>query len=391
VETLFDVIWGANSEVGRILVLVIFAVAIYAARCAIMHTGRYRLFETTNLSCVERSLGEAQTHNDDGPWQEEQQSRLAKIVSIDRLRESAKPNSIIGDRLTLLAQLRASQVKVSVAALQEISSARESSIGSLRFPGFAVGLLMLIGLLGTFVGIAMIVQHISVSDTSTLEAVRGQIGGALVGMKTKFSTTMVALFCAILLSLLNFRLAQVQSIFFERLDRFTNAQLLPATIPAVEDETLLEKISLQLENSFSRLDDLAKQNVEHSAEMNAIQTGFASVVQNLRDTMRSDSPERIQMVIGKLSAVLEQVVGMNESVRGMVASVPTAIANMSDSMKRLTELLSDVPRRFQQQSVHANTSDPPMGVSSGWPIQAKILVGVLISINVVVLLIAILR
>lgn len=390
-ETLFDVIWGANSDVGRGLVLIIVAVAIYATRCAIIHTGRYRRFETANLACVERALEEAQTHNDVSTPRDEQRSRLAKIVAIDRLRESAKPNSIIGDRLTLLAQLRASQVKVSVSALQEISLARESSLGSLRFPGFAVGLLMLIGLLGTFIGIAMIVQHISVSDNSTLEAVRGQIGGALVGMKTKFSTTMVALFCAILLSLLNFRLAQVQSAFFERLDRFTNAQLLPATIPAIEDETLLEKISLQLENSFSRLDDLAKQNVDHSVEINAIQSGFASVVQNLRDTMRSDSPERIQMVIGKLSAVLEQIVGMNESVRGMVASVPAAIASMNDSMKQVAEALPEVPRRLQQQPAAANMLGPLIREPSGWPIQAKIMVGVLISINVVVLIIAILR
>ena len=367
--------------------VVICTLAIYAGRCARKHISRYRLFETAQLENVERTLKETQAKPIEGEAQASE-AKAPVIVSIDSLRESVIPRSIIGDRLSVLAQLRASQVKVSVAALQEISLARESSQATLRFPGFAVGLLMLIGLLGTFIGIAMIVQNIGITDTTSLDAVRTQINGALEGMRTKFSTTLVGLFCAIVVSLLNFRLAQAQAVFFQRLDRFTSTQLLPATIPAVEDETILEKITLQLESSFSRLNDLAKQNVETVAEVNAIQSGFAGIVDSLQKSKRAESPERLQMIIGQLSGVMEQVVNMNESVRGMITTLPNLVAGTNDSMRRLADALPDLIQRNRDQV--NETVSSPFDVHF-WPKQTKIFIWILVSAGVVAILVMTLR
>jgi biopolymer transport protein ExbB/TolQ len=383
-ETIFDVVWASNSWIGRFLVVVICTLAIYAGRCARKHISRYQLFETAQLANVERTLKETQAKPIEAKETHASEAKAPGIVSIDSLRESVVPQSIIGDRLSVLAQLRASQVKVSFAALQEVSLARESSQASLRFPGFAVGLLMLIGLLGTFIGIAMIVQNIGITDTTSLDAVRTQINGALEGMRTKFSTTLVGLFCAIVVSLLNFRLAQAQAVFFQRLDRFTSTQLLPATIPAVEDETILEKITLQLESSFSRLNDLAKQNVETVAEVSAIQTGFAGIVDSLQKSKRTESPERLQMIIGQLSGVMEQVVSMNESVRSVLTTLPSLVAGTNDSMRRLLDALPDLIQRNREQINETVLS--PFDVRF-WPKPTKIFVGILVSVGVVVALV----
>ena len=381
---MFEVLWSSNTAIGKSLVLVIGFAAIYAALCAVRHRRRYLGFETAHLFAVERTLKEAQKSVPESEPQPDSGPQITPTVSLDSLRQSASPRSIIGDRLEMLAQLRAAKVKVSVAALQQISLAHESARATLRFPGFAVGLLMLVGLLGTFIGIAMMLQNFG--DFSKVEEVILHLNQVLDGMKTKFSTTLAGLLGAIVVSLLNFRLAQAQSQFFEKLDRFTNVHLLPATIPAVEDETLMEEVSRQLETGFSRLDGLAKQNLETAAEIRAIQSGYAGMVEDLKQTIRSENPERIQTVIGKISDVMEQLVVMNTSVRQMVSSMPEMMTGTNTALRELVKTLPAAVRQAQVAPAQNATRQP-----GAWPLYIKLAVGALLSAFVVMVVMRLLQ
>src|SRR5262249_7056030 len=150
-------------------------------------------------------------------------------------------------------------------------------------------------------------------------------GKAFGGMYTKFSTTLVGLACAVVLASLNFRLAQAQERFFEELDRFTVSELLPATIPALEDETLLERISQQLEQSFSLIEEIASKNAKTVEEVAAIQAGFADIVSNIRQQVRAEGPDRLQNLIGQTAGVIDQVSRVNDTLQSLVSDLPKAL------------------------------------------------------------------
>jgi len=325
-ELLYRVIIVDNTAVGLLLVTGLTILALVAAVLARRHFHRYRYTEANYLNQVKTRLRNMR-ENPTGDEQEDKKESagpLSNLVSAEELAQGVPVDSIIGDRLRVIAVLRKSQTKVSLAALQQISRAREAARVSLRFPGMAVNLLMLVGLLGTFIGIAIVIQQIGLNINQG-DASLQSFGKAFGGMYTKFSTTLVGLAGAIVLATLNFRLAQAQERFFEDLDRFTVAELLPATIPAVEDETLLERVSLQLEQNFSVIQDIAAKNTKTAEEVGAIQTGFTDILNNIRQQTRVEGPDRLQNLLGQMTGVIEQVSRVSEALEALATALPAAV------------------------------------------------------------------
>jgi len=264
-----------------------------------------------------------------------------EALQLQEITKGVPPNSIIGDRLRAIAKMRAAKVKVNVSALQQMSIAREAPKLGLSIPGFAVGFAMLLGLLGTIIGLTMMVQTIHLtlptgnvapgSWAQTLENIRH----VLTSMKTAFSATLVGLICSISSAALNFRLSSVQSRFFENLERFTIEDLLPATAPSVEDETLLEQVSLQLERSFSRLSEVSDQNVLAIKDLSAVETAFGSIVQNIQQIASNSTTGNLQGVMGQLTGVIHEMTRVNNSVVNLAASMPTAIEAAKESSRNL--------------------------------------------------------
>jgi len=370
-QLLFRVIITDNTLVGLILVALLAGMTTVAAAMARSHYRRYTGPETSYLNQVksrlrsmqspaeagagtasapEAAAAAASTSSSDkaaspppppppplvqtpGPDRTTAAPPPSNLVSAEELGSSVPPSSIIGDRLRVIALLRKSQTKVNLAALQQISRAREASRTSLRFPGLAVNLAMMVGLLGTFIGIAIVIQQIGLNINSgdgSLES----FGKAFGGMYTKFSTTLVGLACAIVLACLNFRLAQAQERLFEDLDRFTVAELLPATVPVLEDETLLERVSRQLEESFTLIQEVAGENAKTAQEVGAIQAGFVDIVSNIRQQTRTESADRLQNLLGQVSGVMEQVGRVNESLKNLTVALPAALMESNRNLER---------------------------------------------------------
>ncbi len=323
IQLLYRVIITDNTLVGLVLVVGLLVLATIGAWHARSHFDRYRGPETNYLNQAKTRLRSLRSKGGESP-QGENPQRLSNLVSAEELAQGVPPDSIVGDRLRMIALLRQSQTKVNLAALQQISRAHEAARVSLRFPGMAVNLLMLVGLLGTFIGIAIVIQQIGLNITQGDGSLQS-FGKAFGGMYTKFSTTLVGLACAVILACLNFRLAQAQERFFEDLDRFTVAELLPATIPALEDETLLERISQQLEQSFTLIEEIASKNAKTVEEVGAIQAGFADIVSNIRQQVRTEGPDRLQNLIGQMAGVIDQVSRVNDTLQSLASELPKAL------------------------------------------------------------------
>ncbi|HEY6249199.1 MAG TPA: MotA/TolQ/ExbB proton channel family protein [Candidatus Angelobacter sp.] len=397
----------------------ILALCAFASWRALQHIRRYKFTETRALEYIADKLKRArEVHspaNDSAPEQEAaaQTSETAetqkdtviettpvRLVSIEMLLEGFSRQTLIADRLELIKRMRESQVKVSLSALQQMTLAREASARWLSLPSYAASLAMMLGLLGTVVGLAIMVQQIDLGLPSDLSQVTmnswvasiAHIRGVLDGMRTAFSATMAGIASAIILSWLNHRLAHAQSAFLDRLDRFTAEDLLPATVPGTEDDSLLEKVSLQLETSFGRLDEIAKNNQETLVELNAIEKGFVEIVGTIRDSNKAETSERIQSLIGRTSGIIEQVAELNKSIVAVAETLPGVVTQVErsnqNSLNRIDQLIRS---RENTDQTAMGRIDRLIGAYEQqrslvhWPLQVKVVFGFMAVANLVLL------
>jgi hypothetical protein len=354
-------IWADNSPAGKVIVLIIFALLGWAFRTGFRHLRRYGR-EEENLTRAIAKLQEATAPRLTAPagdpatgdpaTGEAESGVLDEAASpsgpgqvspadLAALRTELTPDSLIAERFEAIEKLRTRQVRVNPNALQQLSLARDEARPGMAVPGAVAGLATMLGLLGTFIGLAVMVQQIqfvlpqssgSVTVGSWTQSVEN-ISRVLGGIKTAFSSSLVGIVCSILASLVNFRLRTCQALFFERLERFTTEDLLPAAVPTVEDESLLDRVSLQLENSFARLDDIYRQNQDSLQDMTGAQRAFVDIVEEIRKITRSEASRNLE-------GVLEQVSQTNRSVLTVVDQLPKVVSAIEAGQRRLLERLA---------------------------------------------------
>jgi biopolymer transport protein ExbB/TolQ len=259
-------------------------------------------------------------------------------VPIERLKEGLDESTLIFDRISAIEKLRDHQVKVNISALQQMSLAKDASQPGLSTPSFNAGLAMMLGLLGTFIGLAVMAQMIQFAlpqgtEGAAVESMThavADIRAVLSGIKTAFSASLVGMVCAIICTVLSFRIRQKQIAFFEKLERFTTEDLLPATVPAVEDETLLAEMTRKLSESFDEIQTVSRQNREALQEMTAAETAFASIVEEIRKITKSEASR-------DLESIISQLVTTNRSVLTLVEQVPAIARAFEHRSDRLLE------------------------------------------------------
>jgi hypothetical protein len=375
-EALWHGIWADNSPPGRAIVLVILGLLLWALRAGSRHRRRYRR-EEGNLNALIRKLRDATapklppTGQDAGAAPEsggaEHSPGTGRVSPADlaTLRQGLDPDSLIAERLEAIEKLRTRQVKVNPNALQQLSLARDEARPGMAVPGALAGLSTMLGLLGTFIGLAMMVQQVqfvlpqssgAITVDSWTQSVEN-ISRVLGGIKTAFSASLVGIVCSILASLANFQLRTAQTLFFERLERFTIEELLPAAVPAVEDESLLDRVSLQLENSFTRLEEIYRQNQDALKDMTGAQRAFVDIVEEIRKITRSEASRNLE-------GVLEQVARANRSVLSVAEQLPKIVTAVESGQHRLVERLSSLLSNAVPMSSPARGAKPGLSLAA---------------------------
>ncbi|HSK76934.1 MAG TPA: MotA/TolQ/ExbB proton channel family protein [Thermoanaerobaculia bacterium] len=370
-QALWHGIWADNSPPGKIIVLIILGLLVWAVRAGSRHHQRYRR-EEDNLSKLAAKLRETMAPKatvseggeaaDTEPRPEQRHVSPADLAS---LRQDLAPDSLIAERLEAIEKLRTRQVRVNPGALQQLSLARDEARPGMAVPGTVAGLATMLGLLGTFIGLAIMVQQVqfvlpqssgAVTVDSWTQSVEN-ISKVLGGIKTAFSTSLVGIVCSIMASLLNFRMRSAQALFFERMERFTTEELLPAAVPAVEDESLLERVSLQLENSFVRLDDIYRQNQDALKDMTGAQRAFVDIVEEIRKITRSEASRNLE-------GVLEQLSQTNRSVLSVVDQLPKVVTAVESGQRRLTERLSSILSSAAPAALPSQSTKPQITLAT---------------------------
>jgi hypothetical protein len=267
--------------------------------------------------------------------------------------------------------------------LQQMTILKESAKSTLAFPAYVVSLAMMLGLFGTFIGLSLMIQNMQValpnisgtSSTVNWTASVNNLTKIIAGKKTAFSATLAGLACSIFLSWLNFLLARSQSNFYDRLERFTTEELLPATVPAIEDESVMEKLSMQLGDSFERLREITSDNAHNVEQMVAMERAFATTVESIRSITERDAaapaaglPE-MSNIIGHLAQVNSSVITVTAQIPQILHAIKegqqAAFAEIGTAIREQHSRLERVLRATQTERQSAVPWMPPVATGSG--------------------------
>jgi hypothetical protein len=282
------------------------------------------------------------------------------VADLETLSAGIPQGTLIAERLAAIDKLRAHQVRVDLVTLQQLSRAREAARPGLSAASDGASLVMMLGLLGTFLGLAIMVQRIhyalpgetgAMSVESWSGAIRN-VAGVLAGVKTAFSASLVGIVCAIFCTSLNRRLRSAQLRVFERLERITTEDLLPAMVPAAGDESLLDRVSRQLESSFAHLDAIFQLNQEALQEMTGAEDAFLGIVDEIRRITNDESSRNFATVVEQLGAatgamakIVEQLAGTNRAVLKVAEQVPAVATAIQQSQGLVLARLAAAPRQ----------------------------------------------
>jgi hypothetical protein len=277
------------------------------------------------------------------------------VADLETLTAGIPRGTLITERLAAIDKLRAHQVRVDLGTLQQLSRAREVARRGLSAAGDCASLAMMLGLLGTFLGLAIMVQRIhyalpnetaAMSVESWSGAIRN-VAGVLIGVKTAFSASLVGIVCAIFCTSLHRRLRSAQLSVFERLERITTEDLLPAMVPTTADESMLDKVSRQLDSSFAHLDAIFQLNQEALQEMTGAEEAFLGIVEEIRKITNNESARNFARVVDQLSAtnggmakLVEQLLGTNRAVLKVADQVPSIATAVHQSQEQLLRHLA---------------------------------------------------
>jgi len=382
---LWNAVWAENPLVGKVVILVILALLARSLHVGRRLLSRYRR-ERVELRRVAHMLNEwrreqlssergesptgeeeATANNAPAETEESTDATAANVedhsttdvekenpaegpryqhpglIDLDRLREGIRPTSLIGDRIQAIGKMRSYRVRVDIKTLQQLSTRRDESTPGHGFPSFAAGQAMMLGILGTFVGLAAMVQEIHLGLPQAIEAIDLTVWGdslenlrsVLGGMKTAFSTSLVGMATAIIASFTAYRIRRRRQEVFEELERLTSEELLPATVPAVEDELLLERVSMQLEESFHQLDEISRQNRETLKDLSTAEEVFVDIVDDVRSITRAQAARNLDSLIERLGKT-------NEAVLRVAEHIPRIATTMQDTGQRIERVVREM-------------------------------------------------
>jgi len=217
------------------------------------------------------------------------------------------PPSVLASMATLLRDRDAGPLRLTSAAMRSLLDGIGSRLDETReISRYMIGLLIFLGLLGTFWGllatvnaVAGVVGSLSIGTgdiTSIFGELKRGLQAPLTGMGTAFSSSLFGLGGSLILGFLDLQAGQAQNRFYNELEDWLSSQTrlatssgmaamgegeasVPAYIQALLEQTA-ENID-KLQHSVSREDD-------RHATTNAHMTGLAEKVGAMSEQMSSD-------------------------------------------------------------------------------------------------------
>ncbi|MEL0106197.1 MAG: flagellar motor protein MotA [Rhodospirillaceae bacterium] len=271
----------------------------------------------------------------------------------------SQPNQprLLSSMATMLGEKR-DQLSLSTLSMRSILDGIYSRLDESRdLSRYNIGLLIFLGLLGTFWGlletvssIADVVAGLKVTG-SDVYAVFGDLKKGLEapldGMGTAFSSSLFGLAGSLILGFLDLQAGQAQNRFYNDLEEWLSGitRLSSGSLPGDGDQSVPAYVQALLEQTAESLENLQRiltRGEESRISANTNLNVLVEKIESLTDHMRAE-----QALMGKLensqeelNKVLKRLADATEAGGGMDESTRTHIRNLDVYLSRLLEELS---------------------------------------------------
>ncbi len=259
--------------------------------------------------------------------------------------------------------------RVSMLAMRSLlDSVRMRLDESREVSRYIVGLLIFLGLLGTFWGlldtvrgVGAVVGGISGGDEgATFETLRRSLQAPLGGMGTAFSSSLFGLAGALVLGVLDLQSGHAQNAFYADTEEWLSGLAhLPGGGLSVEgDHPLPTYIEALLEQTADNLNTLSRALSRTEDERRATQSGvtvLADRLAELSDHLRAEqklvvsmarNQTDLQPAMAQLAAQVDRAVSGYDEMREHLRSVDVSIGRLVDLVARARE---DVPEELRRE------------------------------------------
>ncbi len=273
-------------------------------------------------------------------------------------RPVAKPR-LLAPMASMLGQ-RQGKAKISALALRSLLDGIAARMAEAReLSRYLIGLLIFLGLLGTFWGLLDTVSAVGdVINDLTLESgdlalvfadLQTGLEAPLSGMGTAFSSSLFGLSGSLVLGFLELQASQAQNRFFNELEDWMsgNAQVSTGG-PALETgegpalPTYLRGLIEQTAENLDKLQRVVSVGEEQRKQTAQAITGLADRLAALDDHLRTQQSVMVKLAsqqaeirpaVGKLLEAVEgDSMGMDQSTRAHIRSIATHLAQMKEEL-----------------------------------------------------------
>ncbi len=273
-----------------------------------------------------------------------------------------EPPQLLGPMATMLGDRTSRRIQLSTMAMRSLLDGISSRLDESRdISRYVIGLLIFLGLLGTFWGLLQTIA--AVGDTistltvdggdfsSQFDTLRRGLEAPLGGMGTAFSSSLFGLGGSLILGFLDLQASQAQNRFYNDLEEWLSSvtRLSSGSAIAEGDQSVPAYVQALLEQTAESLDNL--QRTMTSAEgarssSNQTMVNLAERLATLTDQMRSEQDLMVKLIESQMEMkpVLQKLA---EDRGGIDKSAQTHLRNIDVYMSQLLEATT----RGQEQLV----------------------------------------
>jgi hypothetical protein len=306
-----------------------------------------------------------------------------------------KGQPALSGRLRLLAPMagmlgeRQGRVSLSAMALRSVLDSIAARLEEQRdLSRYVVGLMIFLGLLGTFWGLSQTVGSVGeviaslavggADPAAAFEGLKAGMAKPLSGMGTAFSTSLFGLAGSLALGFLDLNAGQAQNVFYNELEEWLAGQTRLGSggpLTSVEDggagQSVPAYIQALLEQTADSLDNLQRviaRGEENRTGVNASLTQLADKLSTLTDTMKVEQSLLLKLGEGQMEtrALMTRLAeggsgGMDDASRGHLRSLDASMKRLVDetvsSRDQLTaELRTEI--RLLARTIAAIAEEP---------------------------------
>lgn len=304
----------------------------------------------------------------------------------------------LSGRLRLLAPMagmlgeRQGRVSLSAMALRSVLDSIAARLEEQRdLSRYVVGLMIFLGLLGTFWGLSQTVGSVgeviaslavgSADPAAAFEGLKAGLGKPLAGMGTAFSTSLFGLAGSLALGFLDLNAGQAQNAFYNELEEWLAGQTRLGSggpLGPVDEggagQSVPAYIQALLEQTADSLDNLQRviaRGEENRSGVNASLNQLADKLSTLTDTMKVEQSLLLKLGEGQMEtrALMAKLTeasvggGLDEAGRGHLRSLDSSMRRLVDetvaSRDQLTaELRTEI--RLLARTIAAIAEEPPV-------------------------------